>query len=208
MNERDHTYVTSPLMPNKANFNVDLDIIFNTSNLTNKGPFHSKLQKSLQKYLSIESLHLFTNGTMALYYGLKSLANQSKRHGKEIITTPFTFAATTNVIVEAGFKPVFCDINPNSLCLDPREVKKKINENTIGILGVHVYGNACHPIELEQIAQENELFLLFDGAHSFAAEFQSRPLIHFGDATALSFHATKLFNTVEGGGWRTVHKES
>lgn len=171
-----------------------LERIWEKNWVTNDGEFLRELESRLASYLGISELAVVSNGTQALHLAVKVLGLEG-----EVITTPFTFATTTNVLVWEGLTPVFADIDPRTLCIDPEDVRRKITPETSAILGVHVYGNPCDIKALESIARENELALVFDAAHAFGVEYEGRPVFECGDISATSFHATKVYNTIEGG---------
>ena len=162
--------------------------------LTNDGELVQLLGKRLEEHLKVKNLVLVSNGTLALELALKALNIEG-----EVITTPFTFAATTNVILWEGLTPVFADINPETYNIDPNDVKKKITDKTSAILAVHVYGNPCYAETLQEIAEKYNLKLIYDAAHAFGVEYKNQPITDYGDISTLSFHATKTFNTIEGG---------
>ena len=162
--------------------------------LTNDGEFVQLLGKRLEEYLGVKNLVLLSNGTVALQLALRAL----KLKG-EVITTPFTFAATTNVLLWEGLTPVFADIDSETYNIDPRKVEEKITDKTSAILAVHVYGNPCYMNELQSIAERHNLKIIYDAAHAFGVQFEGNPVTCFGDLSTLSFHATKVFNTIEGG---------
>jgi len=162
--------------------------------LTNDGEFVQLLGKKLADYLRIKNLVLMSNGTLTLQIALKVLEIKG-----EVITTPFTFAATTNVLVWEGLTPVFADVDKETYNIDPDDVEKKITDKTSAILPVHVYGNPCFVERLQEIANKHKLKIIYDAAHAFGVEYKKQPITNFGDVSTLSFHATKVFNTVEGG---------
>jgi dTDP-4-amino-4,6-dideoxygalactose transaminase len=162
--------------------------------LTNDGEFVQLLGTRLEEYLGVKNLVLVSNGTVALQLALKALELKG-----EVITTPFTFAATTNVLLWEGLIPVFADIDPETYNIDPRKVEEKITDKTSAILAVHVYGNPCYMKELQSIAERHNLKVIYDAAHAFGVECEGKSIACFGDASTLSFHATKVFNTIEGG---------
>jgi dTDP-4-amino-4,6-dideoxygalactose transaminase len=162
--------------------------------LTNDGEFVQLLGQRIEKYLGVKNLVLLSNGTIALQLALRALALTG-----EVITTPFTFAATTNVLLWEGLTPVFADIDSETYNVDPREVEEKITDKTSAILAVHVYGNPCYMNELHSIAKRHNLKIIYDAAHAFGVQFEGDPVTCFGDLSTLSFHATKVFNTIEGG---------
>lgn len=186
--------VTKSDLPPLKKYVKYLERIWASRWLTNDGELVQALGKELQDYLRVESLALVSNGTLALHLALKACELKG-----EVITTPFTFAATTNVILWEGLTPVFADIDPATYNIDPEEVKKKITEKTSAILAVHVYGNPCYAEELQEIACRHDLKLIFDAAHAFGVEYKNQSVLSYGDISTLSFHATKVFNTIEGG---------
>lgn len=190
-------YVTKPLLPPKERLVAALDGLYESGILTNMGPFHQKLEKRLHEWLGGEVFLLFNNGTVALMAALSAL---DLPPGSEVITTPFSFAATTHAITALGFKPVFADIDPVYMTLCPQSVEEKITEATSCILGVHVYGYPCDVDGLDKIAKAYKLKTVYDCAHAVGLKLNGKDISSYGDASAFSFHATKLFNTVEGGG--------
>jgi dTDP-4-amino-4,6-dideoxygalactose transaminase len=184
-------YVAQPLVPDLKDFQVLLAKIWNTKILTNGGPLHQKLESELGHYLGVPTAMLFNSGTTALLVALKLL---DLPIGSEVITTPLTFAIHWN-----GLTPVFVDVSPETLTIDPASVKKAISSKTSAILGVHVYGTVCDLDELQKIATEYGIRLLYDAAHAFGTTVNGQPIGLFGDVSVFSFHATKLFNTAEGG---------
>jgi dTDP-4-amino-4,6-dideoxygalactose transaminase len=186
--------LTRPLLPRLSDFVPLLEEIWDEGWLTNRGKQHQLLERRLKCALHSDNLSLFCNGTMALMLGLKAL-----RLAGEVITTPFTFPATVHAIDWAGLTPVFADIDPESLCIDPRSVEEAITERTSAILAVHVFGNPCDVSALEKIAQKHHLRLIYDAAHAFGVEICGIPVGNFGEMSMFSFHATKLFHTAEGG---------
>lgn len=186
--------VTKPDLPSLGKYMNYLRKIWASRWLTNDGALVQQLGSELKRNLKVDGLVLVANGTMALHLALRVLNLKG-----EIITTPFTFAATTNVPVWEGLTPVFADINPDTFNLDPTSVEEKITSKTSAILAVHVYGNPCYVKELQEIADRKKLRLIYDAAHAFGVEYQERSVLAYGDISTLSFHATKVFNTVEGG---------
>lgn len=164
--------------------------------ITNNGVYAKQLVIELKKYLGVPHLALLTNGTITLHIALKVL-NLPK--GGEIITTPFTFAATTNVIIWEGFTPVFVDIDPQTWNIDPKAIEKAITSKTVAIMPVHVYGNPCDVEVIERIAKKHNLKVIYDAAHAFGVEYKGKSVLNYGDFSSLSFHATKVFHTIEGG---------
>jgi len=187
-------YVTRPILPPLESYVKYLKRIWASRWLTNNGEFVQLLQKKLEEYLKIKNLVLVSNGTLALHIALKAINIRG-----EVITTPFTFSATTNVIVWEGLTPVFADIDPETYNIDPKDVERKITDRTSAILAVHVYGNPCNVEELQEIADKYNLKLIYDAAHAFGVEYKNQPITNYGDISTLSFHATKVFNTIEGG---------
>jgi dTDP-4-amino-4,6-dideoxygalactose transaminase len=186
--------VTKSSLPELEKYVEYLRKIWSTRWLTNDGEFVKLLERKLEAYLRIKDLVLVSNGTLALQLAIRALELKG-----EVITTPFTFAATTNVILWEGLTPVFADIDPETYNIDPKEVVKKITKKTSAILAVHVYGNPCYVEELKEIASTHALKLIYDAAHAFGVEYKKRSVLNNGDVTTLSFHATKVFNTIEGG---------
>lgn len=162
--------------------------------LTNMGIKHAELESKLKDYLNVEGVSLLTNGHMALELVIQAMGIQG-----EVITTPFTFASTTHAIVRNGLTPVFCDINSSDYTIDVTKIERLITDKTSAILPVHVYGNVCKVDEIAKIAEKYNLKVIYDAAHAFGVRYESRGIGSFGDASCFSFHATKIFNTVEGG---------
>jgi len=189
-------YVTQPLLPELPDFLPFLASIWQTKVLTNGGPYHNRLERELGGFLDVPSAMLFNNGTTALLVALKMLNLPAE---SEVITTPLTFAATAHAITWNSLRPVFADVDPETLTIDPAAVEKAITNKTSAILAVHVYGNICDVISLQDIASKYGLHLIYDAAHAFGATLNNRSVAGFGDASVFSFHATKLFHTFEGG---------
>lgn len=187
--------VTQSSMPDLEEYIEEIKPIFDTKWLTNMGPEHKKLQKGLEEYLKVKHMTLFSNGHMALYSAIKALNLKG-----EVITTPFTFISTTNAIVQNGLKPVFCDIEPDTYTIDTSKIEDLITDKTCAIAPVHVYGNICDVDEIERIAKKHNLKVIYDAAHAFGTEYKGVGIGNFGDISMFSFHATKVFNTIEGGG--------
>ncbi len=186
--------VTRPLLPEISKINDKIKEIWDSKWLTNNGKQHIELQERLKEYLGAENLVLFVNGTLALLLGIKALGLTG-----EVITTPFTFPATVTALDWNGLKPVFCDIGKDTLNIDVNKIEPLINEKTTAIMPVHVFGNPCDVDGIKKIADKYRLKVIYDGAHSFGSRIEGIPIGRFGDMTMFSFHATKLFNTVEGG---------
>lgn len=162
--------------------------------LTNMGVKHQELQEKLTQYLDVSNIDLLTNGHMSLELTLQALNLQG-----EVITTPFTFASTTHAIVRNGLEPVFCDINPYDFTIDPEKIESLITDRTSAIMPVDVYGNVSNVEEIDRIAKKHELKVIYDDAHAFGVKYKGRGIGNYGDASCFSFHATKVFNTIEGG---------
>ena len=186
--------VTRSSMPTLEEYVDEIRSIWDTHWLTNMGEKHNRLEAELQKYLKVPNVSLFTNGHMALELGLQAL-NLSG----EVITTPFTFASTTHAIVRNGLTPVFCDINPEDYTIDVTKIESLITDKTTAIVPVHVYGSVCNVEEIEKIANKYGLKVLYDAAHAFGVQYKGRGITSYGDMSILSFHATKVYNTIEGG---------
>lgn len=194
-------YVTSPLLPSLEDFTFLLKEIWESKMLTNNGNFHQKLEEELAKYLKVPYLSLFTNGTLPLITAL-----QAMRITGEVITTPFSFVATTHSLWWNGIKPVFVDIEPETCNLDPSKIEAAITPRTTAIMPVHVYGKPCKTKEIQEIANKYGLKVIYDAAHAFGVEINGKSILNFGDMATLSFHATKVYNTLEGGAL-IVHDE-
>lgn len=188
-------YITRPLLPNIHDVYSRLNEVWENKWITNNGPQQLMLEEALKKFLHVENLSLFNNGTSALLLGLKALNLTG-----EVITTPFTFPATVQTLDWNNLTPVFCDIDPNTYTLDAAKIESLITEKTTAILGVHTFGNPCDVEQIQLIANKYKLKIIYDGAHAFGTNINDHPIGKFGDMTMFSFHATKLFNTVEGGG--------
>ena len=186
--------VTRSSMPSMEEYIEEIRSIWDSHWLTNMGEKHKALQAELQKYMSVPNVELLTNGHMALELSLQAMNLQG-----EVITTPFTFASTTHAIVRNGLEPVFCDIDPETYTMDVTQIERLITDRTCAILPVHVYGNVCNIEEIERIAHKYELKVLYDAAHTFGETYKGQGIGNFGDASCFSFHATKVFNTIEGG---------
>ena len=186
--------VTRSSMPSMEEYIEEIRSIWDSHWLTNMGEKHKALQAELQKYMGVPALELLTNGHMALELSLQAMNLQG-----EVITTPFTFASTTHAIVRNGLEPVFCDIDPETYTMDVTQIERLITDRTCAILPVHVYGNICNIEEIERIAHKYGLKVLYDAAHTFGETYKGQGIGNFGDASCFSFHATKVFNTIEGG---------
>ncbi|BCJ94686.1 aminotransferase [Anaerocolumna cellulosilytica] len=186
--------VTRSSMPDFNEYLEEIKDLWNTRWLTNMGVKHQKLEVALADYLQSSYVTLFTNGHMALENTLEAFSLTG-----EVITTPFTFASTTHAIVRKGLTPVFCDINKEDYTIDVTQIKKLITKKTSAILPVHVYGNVCDTIKIEELAKEYDLKVIYDAAHTFGVRIAGKSSGEFGDASVFSFHATKVFHTIEGG---------
>ena len=189
-------YVTRPLLPNFEDMVATLRKIYDSQWLTNMGEWHNALEIRLRQVLKTQNVSLFNNGTIALVTAIRAL---ELPEGSEVITTPFTFAATPHSIAWNGLKPVFCDIEPETMTIDPDRIEELITPNTSAILGVHVYGFPCQVDRIQEIADRHGLKVVYDAAHAFGTEINGTGIGNYGDITMFSFHATKLFNTIEGG---------
>ncbi len=187
-------YVTQPHLPPLEDFIPYLEEIWNNKILTNGGPFHQQLEEALCAYLGVEHIALFTNGTIALVTALQAL-----RVTGEVITTPYSFVATSHSLLWNGIKPVFVDIDPQTLNLDPARIEAAITPQTTAILAVHCYGHPCDVEAIQKIADNYNLKVIYDAAHAFGVEDAGGSILRHGDLSVLSFHATKVFNTFEGG---------
>ena len=193
MNEKQIT-VTAPLLPNLDEFNELLKEIWNSKWITNNGTFHQQLEKELAEYLKVPYISLFTNGTLPLLTALQAL-----RVTGEVITTPYSFVATTHSIWWNGCKPVFVDIDPATGNIDPEAIEAAITNKTTAIMPVHVYGKPCDVKRIQEIADRYGLKVIYDAAHAFGVEVDGESILNAGDMSTLSFHATKVYNTLEGG---------
>ena len=197
MYSKDKIFVTRPLLPDLDDLNVKIKEIWDSKYLTNMGYKHNELEEKLKDVLKVPNFSLFNNGTIALLTAIKAMDLPKE---SEVITTPFTYAATPHCISWNGLKPVFCDIEPDRMIIDAKKIEKLITPKTSAILGVHVYGFPCDVESIDKIAKKHNLKVIYDAAHAFSTEIDGRGIGTFGDITMFSFHATKLFNTIEGGG--------
>jgi dTDP-4-amino-4,6-dideoxygalactose transaminase len=186
--------VTSPLLPNLEELNELLKQIWKSRWITNNGHFHHQLEEALADYLKVPYISLFTNGTLPLITALQAL-----RITGEVITTPYSFVATTHAIWWNGIKPVFVDVDPRTGNMDPEKIEAAITPRTTAIMPVHVYGNPCDTKRIQEIADTYGLKVIYDAAHAFGVEVNGKSILNAGDLSTLSFHATKVYNTVEGG---------
>ena len=194
MNTDKPIYVTEPFLPPLEELTPYLEKIWDNKILTNGGPFHQQLEQALCEYLGVEHIALFTNGTLALVTALQAL-----RITGEVITTPYSFVATAHSLLWNGIKPVFVDIAPDTLNLDPAKIEAAITPQTTAIMPVHVYGHPCDVEAIQKIADNYNLRVIYDAAHAFGVQCHCGSVLNHGDMSVLSFHATKVFNTFEGG---------
>ncbi|MFT3985091.1 MAG: DegT/DnrJ/EryC1/StrS family aminotransferase [Lachnospiraceae bacterium] len=199
MSEEKRILVTRSSMPPFEEYVEAIRPLWDSAWLTNMGANHQELGRQLEDYLHVKHVSLFVNGHMAL-----ELCIQAMGLTGEVITTPFTFVSTTHAIMRNGLTPVFCDINPNDYTIDPDQIEDLITERTSAIIPVHVYGNVCNVKKIEAIAKKHHLKVLYDAAHTFGVEVDGAGVGSFGDASMFSFHATKVFHTIEGGAVTTA----
>lgn len=190
----DDIFVVRSCLPPLEEYVKEIMPIWESHWLTNMGEKHKKLQKELEEYLAVKEVSLFANGHMGL-----ELAIQAMNLTGEVITTPFTFASTTHAIVRNGLTPVFCDINPDDYTMDVEKIESLITDKTSAIIPVHVYGNVCNVERIREIADKYNLKVIYDAAHAFGVKYKGVGIGNYGDASMLSFHATKVFHTIEGG---------
>ena len=188
--------VTQSSMPPFEEYVEMIKPLWNSHWLTNMGIYHKQLEKKLMDYLGVEYLSLMVNGHMALELAIQSMHFPE---GSEIITTPFTFISTTHAIIRNGLKPVFCDIKLEDYTIDENKIEDLITEKTVAIVPVHVYGNICNVDEIEKIAYKYDLKVIYDAAHAFGERYNGKGVGEYGDISTFSFHATKVYNTIEGG---------
>jgi dTDP-4-amino-4,6-dideoxygalactose transaminase len=194
--------VTKPFMPPKSEYDSLLEGIWKREWLTNNGPLVNELELKLKEYLGLDHLLYVSNGTIALQLAIKALDLTG-----EIITTPFSYVATTSSIVWEQCTPVFADISPTTFNIDPKEIEKNITDQTTGILATHVYGNPCDIDAISAIAKKHNLKVIYDAAHCFGTTYKGKSIFEYGDVSTTSFHATKLFHTIEGGAVCTTDPE-
>jgi dTDP-4-amino-4,6-dideoxygalactose transaminase len=201
--------VTKPYLPNREKLKQYIDGIYERQWLTNNGQLSQELTHRLEAYLGVENLLLIANGTLALQIAYRALGLSDARPGQrpEAITTPFTFIATASSLKWNGVQPVFVDIDPKTWCLNSTNIETAITPNTRAIVPVHVFGNACDVEAIEEIASKHKLKVIYDASHAFGVQYKGESLLKHGDAATLSFHATKLFHTGEGGAIVFKHKE-
>ncbi len=186
--------VTKTHLPNKEKYKQYIDEIYENGWITNNGPLVKRLEKRLAEYLGVKNIVLVSNGTVALEIAYRILGLQGF-----VVTTPFSFVATTSSLVTNGILPIFSDIDPKTLNIDPNRIEQVITPNTSAILGVHVFGNACDVESIDAIAKQHDLKVIYDAAHAFDVKFKGESILNYGDISTLSFHATKLFHSIEGG---------
>jgi dTDP-4-amino-4,6-dideoxygalactose transaminase len=187
-------HVTKTYLPNKEKYLSYIDEIYESGWITNNGPMVRKLEKKLADFLGVKNIVLVSNGTIALEIAYRALELKGF-----VITTPFSFVATTSSLVTNELLPIFCDINSKTLNIDYKKIEKLITPNTSAILPVHVFGNACDVEEIQEIANKHNLKVIYDAAHAFGVNYKEQSILNYGDISTLSFHATKLFHTIEGG---------
>jgi len=188
------TYVTKVYMPDREKFKSYIDGIYESGWLTNFGPLALELEEKLGEYLGVKNLLCISSGTDALQLAYRLL----EQDGKEVITTPFSFVSTTSAIVAERLKPVYADIDTKSYNLDPKNIEALINENTCAIGPCHVFGNACEIEEIDRIAEKHDLKVIYDASHAFDVQYKDKHILNYGDMSIISFHATKMFHTIEG----------
>lgn len=187
-------YVTRSSMPEKEEYFKEIEELWDSHSLTNMGVKHQQLEEQLKQYLSVKNIELMCNGHMALELAIQAMDLQG-----EVITTPFTFISTTHAIVRNRLTPVFCDINSGDYTIDANKIEELITEKTSAILPVHVYGHVCDVDKIQEIADRHHLKVIYDAAHAFGVTYKGKGIGNYGDVSMFSFHATKVFNTVEGG---------
>lgn len=200
--------VTSPLLPELDDFIPLLKDIWKRKWITNNGYYHQQLEKALAEYLDVPYISLFTNGTIPLLVAIQALGLGKDSKKNEIITTPYSFVATSNAVVWNNLKPVFVDVEKETGNMDPSKIEAAITERTCAILPVHVYGNPCNTKEIKRIADKHGLKVIYDAAHAFNVKRNGKSILTEGDFSTLSFHATKTYNTIEGGGYYLQRREN
>lgn len=196
-------YVTRSSMPTIEEYIEEIKPIFDSHWMTNMGPVHDRFQADLMDYLGVNRMALFANGHMALEMVIQAMGLPATKG--EVITTPFTFVSTTHAIVRNGLTPVFCDIKQSDYTIDETKIEELITDKTVAILPVHVYGNVCDVESIDRIAQKHNLKVIYDAAHAFGVNYKRTSIANYGDAAMFSFHATKVLNSIEGGG--VVYKD-
>lgn len=188
--------VTKSVMPSYEEFCKKLESLWDPRWLTNMGKYHKELEQALCEFMEVPQVSLMVNGHMALEMAIQAMEFPE---GKEVITTPFTFISTTHAIVRNRLKPVFCDIKPEDCTIDEEKIEALITDKTVAIVPVHVYGNICNVERIEEIAAKHGLKVIYDACHAFGETYRGKSAAAFGDASVFSFHATKVFHTIEGG---------
>ncbi len=196
-------HVTKSFLPPLEEYHALLQEIWSVGVLTNQGKFVQKLEHELENFLEVENLQFLANGTISLQLALSALSIEDA----EIITTPFSYVATSSSILWEKCKPIYVDIEADNFTIDPKKIEEKITKNTRAIMAVHVFGYACDVEEIQKIADKYNLKVIYDGAHAFNVKYKSKSLLSYGDISTLSFHATKLFHTIEGGACIIKDKE-
>jgi dTDP-4-amino-4,6-dideoxygalactose transaminase len=186
--------ITKAYLPNIDKYKSYIDEIYKNGQLTNNGPLVQKLERKLEKYLGVNNVILAANGTLSLDVAYRVLNLTG-----DVITTPFSFVATTSSIVSKGLNPLFTDISPHTFNIDPNLIENSITSKTSAIIPVHVYGNTCEVEDIKEIAKKHNLKVVYDAAHAFDVKYKNQSILNYGDIATLSFHATKLFHTIEGG---------
>lgn len=194
--EEEKILVTKSTLPPFEEYEEMIKQIWNTHLLTNNGTLHNELERKIEEYLGVKNVTLFTNGHLSLENALKVL---NLPEGGEVITTPFTFISTTHAIARNNLIPVFCDINYDDYTIDVNKIESLITDKTVAIVPVHVYGNICDVEKINEIAKKHNLKVVYDAAHAFGVKYKGTSIGNFGDLSMFSFHATKVFNTIEGG---------
>ncbi|HYK74372.1 MAG TPA: DegT/DnrJ/EryC1/StrS family aminotransferase, partial [Pseudoneobacillus sp.] len=187
-------HVSRPFFPPLGEYEIYLEQIWKSGIVTHNGPMVQDLEKKLKELLKVRHIACVSNGTLAIQLAIKALNLQG-----EIITTPFTFIATISSVIWEKCKPVFVDINPYTLNIDENKIEEKITDNTVGILGVHVFSNPCNTDRIDEIAKKYHLKVIYDAAHAMHVEYKGKSIFEYGDISTTSFHGTKIFNTIEGG---------
>ena len=195
-NEKGKIFVTRSSMPPYEEYIEAIRPLWDSRWLTNMGQYHQELEQRLKEYLDVPQLSLMVNGHMALELAIQAMGFPE---GGEVITTPFTFISTTHAIVRNHLKPVFCDVKPEDGTIDEAKIENLITEHTVAVVPVHVYGNVCNVEEIQKVADKYGLKVIYDAAHAFGVSYKGKGIGSYGDASVFSFHATKVFNTVEGG---------
>ena len=194
MDNQKKLFVTSPLLPAVEDLIPLMRDIWNRKWITNNGHYHQELEKALSSYLGVPYISIFTNGTLPLMVALQQLDITG-----EVITTPYSFVATTHSIEWNNITPVFVDVDPTTGNMDPAKIEAAITKKTSAVMPVHVYGNPCDVEEIQRIADKHHLKVVYDAAHAFGVHINGKSILSYGDMSTLSFHATKVYNTVEGG---------